>query len=170
MNAYAGTKRFDCLTQRMTASALGGHAGAQLSMCGDKAIGARVAVWWDGDQEFFEGTICWYDPVSTEHTVAYDDGEIGMHRLWQHDEHIVIKSEVEDWPRESVAVRQRLQDAMQEPVTDIMTSKDLENKKRATELANRMPELTEYELNRQRNIDYASQFRLSIGLSKGPDG
>ena len=170
MNAYAGTKRFDCLTQRMTASALGGHAGAQLSMCGDKAIGARVAVWWDGDQEFFEGTICWYDPVSTEHTVAYDDGEIGMHRLWQHDEHILIMSEVEDWPREAVAVRQRLQDAMQEPVTDIMTSKDLENKKRATELANRMPELTEYELNRQRNIDYVSQFRLSIGLSKAADG
>ena len=59
---------------------------------------------------------------------------------------------------------------MQEPVTDIMTSKDLENKKRATELANRMPELTEYELNRQRNIDYVSQFRLSIGLSKAADG
>ena len=150
MNAYAGTKRFDCLTQRMTASALGGHAGAQLSMCGEKAIGARVAVWWDGDEEYFEGTLCWYDPVSTEHTVAYDDGEIGMHRLWQHDEHILIKSEIEDWYEEAAAVRKRLTNAMNEPLSD--SPQDIENNKRATELAKRMPELTEYEQSRQEKI------------------
>ena len=165
MNAYAGTKRYDCLTQRMTASALGGHAGAQLSMCGDAAVGARVAVWWDGDEEYFEGTICWYDPVSTEHTVAYDDGEIGMHRLWQHDEHILIKSDIEEWNQEAMAVRERLKKAMQEPLTELMSSEDIENNKRASELASRMPELTEYEKERQENlVAIKNKFKLFLGL------
>jgi site-specific DNA-cytosine methylase len=165
MNAYAGTKRYDCLTQRMTASALGGHAGAQLSMCGEAAIGARVAVWWDGDEEYFEGTICWYDPVSTEHTVAYDDGEIGMHRLWQHDEHIVIKSDVCDWKQDAKAVRERLKQAIQKPLTELASSEDIENNKRASELASRMPELTKYELEREDNLQVIkSKFKLFLGL------
>ena len=165
MNAYAGTKRYDCLTQRMTASALGGHAGAQLSMCGEAAIGARVAVWWDGDEEYFEGTICWYDPVSTEHTVAYDDGEIGMHRLWQHDEHILIKSEVCDWNQEAKAVRERLKQAMQTPLPELASSKDIENNKMASELASRMPELTEYEIERAQNLNnIREKFKIFLGL------
>ena len=165
MNAYAGTKRYDCLTQRMTASALGGHAGAQLSMCGQAAIGARVAVWWDGDEEYFEGTICWYDPVSTEHTVAYDDGEIGMHRLWQHDEHIVIKSEVCEWHEEAKAVRDRLKQAIHKPLTELASSADIENSKRASELASRMPEPTDYEKEREENLAaIKNKFRLFLGL------
>jgi site-specific DNA-cytosine methylase len=165
MNAYAGAKRYDCLTQRMTASALGGHAGAQLSMCGDSAIGARVAVWWDGDEEYFEGTLCWYDPVSTEHTVAYDDGEIGMHRLWQHDEHILIQSEPDEWPEEATAVRERLQKAMQEPLSELMSEQDVQNNRRASELASRMPKLTEYEQKRQTNLEsIKNKFKLFLGL------
>jgi len=164
MNAYVGTKRHDCLTQRMTASALGGHAGAQLAICGEDAIGARIAVWWDGDEEYFEGVICWYDPVSTEHTVAYDDGEIGMHRLWQHDEHIVIQSDIEDWPGEAAAVRERLKKAMQEPLTGTMTADEILNTKRASELASRMPIMTTYEFQREENVrKIREKFKLFLG-------
>jgi hypothetical protein len=33
MNSIAGQRRFDCLTQRMKAAALSGHAGAQVGCC-----------------------------------------------------------------------------------------------------------------------------------------
>jgi len=165
MNAYVGTKRHDCLTQRMTASALGGHAGAQLAICGENAIGARIGVWWDGDEEYFHGVICWYDPVSTEHTVAYDDGEIGMHRLWQHDEHIIINSEIHEWGAEAVAVRERLKKAMQEPLTETMSADEILNNKRASELAARMPQLTDYEIERQNKVnEIRDRFKLFIGI------
>jgi hypothetical protein len=61
-----GTKAFECLTQRMHAAALSGHAGAQLASCGADAIGARVDIWWDGDQKYFPATVTLYDPISTE--------------------------------------------------------------------------------------------------------
>lgn len=50
----------------MKAAALSGHAGAQIAACGEHAIGARVGVWWEGDQKFFNGVITYYDPTSTE--------------------------------------------------------------------------------------------------------
>ncbi|KAI3428766.1 hypothetical protein D9Q98_007587 [Chlorella vulgaris] len=109
MNSIAGQRRFDCLTQRMKAAALSGHAGAQVGVNGEGAIGARVQVWWEGDQCFYSGVLALYDPVSTEHTVCYDDGEVGMHRLWQHDERIRLESPVEHWPRDATLARHRLQ-------------------------------------------------------------
>jgi hypothetical protein len=41
--------------------------------------------------------------------VCYDDGEVGMHRLWQHDERIRLASPVEQWPRDAALARHRLQ-------------------------------------------------------------
>lgn len=82
MNMLAGQRRYECLTQRMKAAALAGHAGAQLAVCQEDALGARVRVWWDGDSTFYPGVVAHYDAVSTEHTVCYDDGEVGMHKLW----------------------------------------------------------------------------------------
>ena len=82
MNMLAGQRRYECLTQRMKAAALAGHAGAQLAVCQEDALGARVRVWWDGDATFYPGVVAHYDAVSTEHTVCYDDGEVGMHKLW----------------------------------------------------------------------------------------
>ena len=34
-------------------------------MRGAAAAGARLAVWWDGEQAFFEGVFVAYDAVST---------------------------------------------------------------------------------------------------------
>lgn len=82
MNMLAGQRRYECLTQRMKAAALAGHAGAQIAVCQEDALGARVRVWWDGDSTFYPGVVAHYDAVSTEHTVCYDDGEVGMHKLW----------------------------------------------------------------------------------------
>lgn len=111
MNLLAGQRRYECLTQRMKAAALSGHAGAQLAVCREDALGARVRVWWDGDATFYSGVVAHYDAVSTEHTVCYDDGEVGMHKLWQHDERINVESGVEEWPREAEAARQKLRTA-----------------------------------------------------------
>ncbi|KAI7841433.1 hypothetical protein COHA_004828 [Chlorella ohadii] len=111
MNNFAGQRRFDCLTQRMKAAALSGHAGAQIAINGEFAVGARVQVWWEGDQCFYPGLVALFDPVATEHTVCYDDGEVGMHRLWQHDERIRLASPVEQWPRDAVLARHLLAQA-----------------------------------------------------------
>ena len=37
--------------------------------------------------------------------MCYDDGEVGMHRLWQHDERIRLASPVEQWPRDAALAR-----------------------------------------------------------------
>ena len=46
--------------------------------------------------------------------MCYDDGEVGMHRLWQHDERIRVLSPVAHWPRDAALVRERLGSARQE--------------------------------------------------------
>jgi hypothetical protein len=50
----------------MRAAALSGHAGAQVAVNGEGAVGARVSVWWEGDQRFYSGLLALYDPVATE--------------------------------------------------------------------------------------------------------
>lgn len=47
-----------------------------------------------------------------------------MHRLWQHDEHILLKNEISEWPAEAAAVKERLKRAMQEPLSN-MTSTEV---------------------------------------------
>lgn len=39
---------------------------AQLAVCGELGVGARVQVWWDGDATFYSGMVAHYDAVSTE--------------------------------------------------------------------------------------------------------
>ena len=46
-----------CLVMRAAAAAAGGHAGAQLAVMGEAAIGARVSVWWPMDGAWFEGVV-----------------------------------------------------------------------------------------------------------------
>ena len=66
-----GQRRYDCLTQRMRAAALSGHAGAQVAVNGEGAVGAAIEVWWSGDQRFYPGMVAKYDHVSQEHAVIY---------------------------------------------------------------------------------------------------
>jgi hypothetical protein len=46
-----------CLLVRATAAAAAGHSGAQLSVLGDKAVGAEVEVWWPLDQAWYRGVV-----------------------------------------------------------------------------------------------------------------
>eukprot|EP00887_Chlorella_sp_A99_P001977 scaffold18.g1977.t1 len=149
MNSFVGQRRYECLTQRMKAAALAGHAGAQVAINGEGALGARVAVWWDGDQTFFEGYIAHYDAVSTEHTILYDDGEVGMHRLWQHDERIRLLTPVAQWPRDAAVVRQKMR-AAQDRLRN--ASKDRRAVAAAAAAAAVKPELTDYERQREQII------------------
>lgn len=38
----------------------------QIGVNGEGAVGARVEVWWQGDQCFYSGILALYDAVSTE--------------------------------------------------------------------------------------------------------
>jgi hypothetical protein len=141
--AVGGARQRDCLTQRMRAAALAGHAGAQVAICGVGAIGARLSIWWEGDQASYDCVVAEYDAFSTEcvrrgrarapfvpaplrfvpraharlppappsppprHIVAYDDGEVGVHKLWQHDERIRLLTEPREWPAAARAYAER---------------------------------------------------------------
>lgn len=146
MNLILGQRRYECLNQRMRASALSGHSGAQLAVCKEMAVGARVKVWWDGDQTFYEGIIAHYDPVATEHTICYLDGEVGMHKLWQHDERIILLSPVNEWKRDVSIARKALHAAQQR----VLTAQQQQQRGQSTPP---LPmELTEYEKGRAARI------------------
>jgi hypothetical protein len=50
-------RRKRCLLLRACAAAASGHVGAQLSVLGDKAVGARLRVYWPLDQAWYEGVV-----------------------------------------------------------------------------------------------------------------
>ncbi len=50
-------RRRRCLLVRACAAAAAGHVGAQLAVLGEKALGARLDVYWPLDQERYQGTV-----------------------------------------------------------------------------------------------------------------
>lgn len=52
-----GSSQRRCLIVRATAAAAAGHAGAQLAVLGDKAVGAKVKVWWPLDEDWYTGLV-----------------------------------------------------------------------------------------------------------------
>lgn len=52
-----GSSSRRCLLVRATAAAAAGHAGAQLAVLGEKAVGADVEVWWPLDQAWYKGVV-----------------------------------------------------------------------------------------------------------------
>lgn len=54
----------DCRTRQLRAHAAGGHAGAQIAMLGDDAVGARIS-YHHPDSGWKDATICAYDRVRT---------------------------------------------------------------------------------------------------------
>ena len=62
-------------------------------------------------------------------------------------------------------MRERLKKAMQEPLTETMSADEILNNKRASELAARMPQLTDYEIERQNKVnEIRDRFKLFIGI------
>jgi site-specific DNA-cytosine methylase len=106
-------KKLDCLNQRLRSAALSGHSGAILAACKEGAVGAKVQVWWNGDDKFYDGIIAHWDPINTEHTVVYDDYEIGTYKLWQHSELIRVVSDPLDWVKDGLEARRVLRLAHQ---------------------------------------------------------
>lgn len=45
---------------------------------GQVAVGWRVSVYWRGDQTFYDGRIVSYNSSNGQHTILYDDEEVGQ--------------------------------------------------------------------------------------------
>ena len=50
--------------------------GMTLSLLGDRAVGRKVEVFWDGDKRYYPGQIAAYHPATLRHTIHYDDGDV----------------------------------------------------------------------------------------------
>ena len=70
------------LLRRAREAAAKGHVGASLAQRGAEALGARVDIFWSGNDAFFPGTVSGYDAASLAHAVTYDDGDDGGDRQW----------------------------------------------------------------------------------------
>ena len=85
--------RYQELLNAAKAEAAKGHTGARLAVHEFEAIGARVEVFWSGNDTFFPGIITAFDKASLSHRVTYDEG--GEHhwlRLWREGEVIRVLS------------------------------------------------------------------------------
>ena len=53
---------------------------------GERAVGARVSVWWPLDEAWYAGVVVDFDRQRHRHTVAYDDGDVENPALWAPNE------------------------------------------------------------------------------------
>ena len=80
------------LLRRAREAAAKGHVGASLAQRGAEALGARVDIFWSGNDAFFPGTVSGYDAASLAHAVTYDDGDRQWLRLWREGEVVRVLS------------------------------------------------------------------------------
>ena len=56
-------------------------------MFGPEVVGRRVAVWWSGDAQWFDGVVALHLADAGRHRILYDDGEKKVHDLADEDRH-----------------------------------------------------------------------------------
>ena len=61
-------------------------SGVGQRLTGEALVGAKVTVWWDGDGQWFSGTVAKYcseegHKNSLKHWIKYEDGEKKWHQL-----------------------------------------------------------------------------------------
>ena len=98
------------LLRRAREAAAKGHVGASLAQRGAEALGARVDIFWSGNDAFFPGTVSGYDAASLAHAVTYDDGDRQWLRLWREGEVVRVLS-LGDEEKEETKVAKEAEEA-----------------------------------------------------------
>ncbi|KIZ05418.1 hypothetical protein MNEG_2539 [Monoraphidium neglectum] len=109
-----GNQQHRCLQRRAREAAAAGSEGAWLAAHGAGAVGARISVWWPLDEAWYDGVVVDYDPLQVRHTVAYDDNDTEILRLWDANQQVHVTSPPEEWPQEAARpANKRVQAAAQ---------------------------------------------------------
>eukprot|EP00884_Botryococcus_braunii_P018914 jgi/Botrbrau1/5706/Bobra.0071s0038.1 len=96
-----------CLAVRCAAAAAAGHSGAQLALYGERALGARLQVWWPADEAWYPGTVTDFDRMGWQHRVEYDDGDVEIIPLWAPAQLVRALTEPKEWAEEALRLQPR---------------------------------------------------------------
>ncbi len=77
---------------------------------GQAAVGWRVSVYWRGDQTFYDGRIVSYNSSNGQHTILYDDEEVGQLVLTA--EKLIWRQPPTDNPKRDAAAAAATRDAI----------------------------------------------------------
>ncbi|XP_019443321.1 PREDICTED: uncharacterized protein LOC109347743 isoform X2 [Lupinus angustifolius] len=111
---------------------------------GDSLVGSRIKVWWPLDKTFYEGVVDSYDPVKGKHKILYSDGEMEVLNLkkqrWE-----VIAVDVSPDEEQGFALHKLAE---------------------ASDIAQKIKEEPDLELDKAKDINFRSRGRTSASISK----
>eukprot|EP00210_Caulerpa_lentillifera_P001820 g1750.t1 len=164
LNRLNGGSTFSrrCLYVRAQAAAAAGHVGAQVAIHREKAIGAKVELYWPLDQKWFPGTVTGFDMLRLRHTVLYEDGDREIIALWSPCQLVRVLNKPKDWPESAKEIEQQQQQQQEKQKSTKIVQQELDQTVKT--------EMTDYEANRQEKIQKNKELLSSVFEQITDDG